>query len=130
MQIAGIGGAGLGAGGALGGIGSAGPGTGASSAVESLGTAALDASAISSLNSLAETLQGHSIGEILLAMMIMNAMSKNEEENNGGGALSVLAGLAMANQMQQFSEMFNPIFSGGGDIASGAILGGSLDLLA
>lgn len=58
------------------------------------------------LEQLTELLKDFSSAEILIALMMLKAMEKDDEECGGGGsALGFLAGMAMANQLGQSSQI-------------------------
>lgn len=53
------------------------------------------------LQQLAELIQGFSSAELLMALMMMRGDDDKKSSGAAGAALGMLAGMAMANQMQQ-----------------------------
>ncbi len=111
MGISGVGGVGgAGGGGAIApagltaGASGAGPAAGASPAANSTAPNALD-SLPPNMQSLVDTLKDFSSAEILIALMLAAAAGKDDDEKGGSAAGAFLAGLALAGQLGQSSQI-------------------------
>jgi hypothetical protein len=109
MGISGVGGVGgAGAGAAIAGAGLT---TGASGAASPAGTSSAATSAANlnslppNLQSLVDTLKDFSSAEILIALMLASAAGKNDDEKCGSSAGAFLAGLALAGQLGQSTQI-------------------------
>lgn len=132
MQVAGIGMGGMGGGAAglspvAGGAPAAVNGAGQPGNV-SAGTSPAAAQGLSpGMQSLVETLQDFSSAEILIALMLMSASERCDDDKHCGGgsgaALGLLAGLALASQLGNAAGMNSQSFGNFADAAGGGITG-------
>ena len=80
------------------------------------------------LQQLGELLDGFSSAEILMALMLMSAANKQrDDDDQGSGALALLAGLAMA---RQFGHGLGSLGGIDINISTGCAAGGALNALA
>jgi hypothetical protein len=52
------------------------------------------------MQQLLDLIDGFSSAEILMALMLSAGSKKKDEDNNGAGALALLAGMALASQLK------------------------------
>jgi len=132
MGISGVGG--VGAAGAGGGIAPAGIAAGTSGAAAASGAssatnAGVAPNALDSLppnmQSLVDTLKDFSSAEILIALMLAAAAGKDDDEKGGTAAGAFLAGLALAGQLGQSTQIDLNLEIPQFDTAGGAGAGGA-----
>jgi len=111
-MIAGIGGLGAAAPMGVSGLGVNG---GLNGPLGDVGAANLTGAATLRLQQLSQLIEGFTSAEILLALMIAAASKKDDKEDNGCGALALLAGMALASHLGglQGLEGIAPVQGGG-----------------